>query len=141
MPLRLRHLPGRLTTGAFILNSGITKWSADQATAEATHGIAAGAYPFLRVVPPGPFLKALSVGETALGAALLIPVVPAGLAGLGLTVFSATLLGMYARTPAMRQDGSIRPSRQGIALAKDVWMLGIGLGLVVDDLTDRGHRG
>ena len=28
-------------------------------------------------------------------------------------------------------------AQQGIALAKDVWMMGIGLGLVIDDLTDR----
>ena len=26
---------------------------------------------------------------------------------------------------------------QGIPLAKDAWMMGIGLGLVIDDLTDR----
>jgi len=35
-----------------------------------------------------------------------------------------------------KQDG-VRPSQQGTALAKDVWMLGIGLGLIADDLTER----
>jgi hypothetical protein len=40
----------------------------------------------------------------------------------------------------MRRDGSLRPSQQGTALAKDVWMLGIGLGLIADDLTSRCRR-
>jgi len=35
-----------------------------------------------------------------------------------------------------KKDG-IQPSQQGTALAKDVWMLGIGLGLIVDAFTDR----
>jgi hypothetical protein len=35
-----------------------------------------------------------------------------------------------------REDG-IRPTQQGTPLAKDVWMLGIGVGLMVDALTDR----
>ncbi len=37
----------------------------------------------------------------------------------------------------MRKEGTPIPTQQGIPLAKDVWMLGIGLGLVIDDLTDR----
>jgi hypothetical protein len=32
---------------------------------------------------------------------------------------------------------SLFPTQQGIPLAKDAWMMGIGLGLVIDDLTDR----
>jgi hypothetical protein len=55
----------------------------------------------------------------------------------GLTAFSAALLGIYARTPGLTKEDGIRPSQQGTALAKDVWMLGIGLGLTVDALTDR----
>jgi hypothetical protein len=51
--------------------------------------------------------------------------------------FAGGLLGLYARTPGMRKEGSIFPSRDGTALAKDVWMAGIGLGLVIDDLADR----
>jgi hypothetical protein len=42
------------------------------------------------------------------------------------------MLTMYARTPALRERRSIWPSQQGIAVAKDVWMLGIGLGLLLD---------
>jgi hypothetical protein len=36
----------------------------------------------------------------------------------------------------MRKEGTPLPTQQGIPLAKDVWMLGVGLGLVIDDLTD-----
>jgi hypothetical protein len=57
-------------------------------------------------------------------------------AGAGLTAFSGGLLGLYARTPGMRKEGTPLPSPEGIALAKDVWMAGIGLGLVLDELTD-----
>jgi hypothetical protein len=37
----------------------------------------------------------------------------------------------------MTKDDGIRPSQQGTPLAKDVWMLGIGIGLTIDGLTDR----
>ncbi len=41
----------------------------------------------------------------------------------------------------MRREGSVRPSQQGTAIAKDVWLLGIGLGLVADSFRRRdGHR-
>ena len=63
--------------------------------------------------------------------------VPAALAGAGLTAFSGALLGMYLRTPGLRREGSLRPSQQGVPLAKDVWMLGVGLGLLADAVTDR----
>jgi len=58
------------------------------------------------------------------------PLGSGALAGAGLVAFSSGLLGMYARTPGMRKEDGWRPSQQGIPLAKDVWMLGIGLGLV-----------
>jgi hypothetical protein len=58
-------------------------------------------------------------------------------AGAGLAAFSGGLLGLYARTPGMRKQGSPFPTQQGIPLAKDAWMMGIGLGLVIDDLSDR----
>jgi hypothetical protein len=135
-PMKARHLPQRIAAGAFILNSGVGKWSADEETAAHLHGFAIGTYPFLAKLKPKDFVKLLSVSELALGAALLLPVVPAAVAGAGLTAFSGGLLGLYAKTPGMRKDGTPFPTQQGIALAKDVWMLGIGLGLVVDGLTD-----
>jgi hypothetical protein len=135
-----RRAPSRLVTGAFILNSGLNKLGADEETATHLHHMAAGAYPFLADMKPKDFARLLAVSEVALGAALLLPVVPAGLAGLGLTAFSGGLLGLYARTPGMRKEGSVLPTQQGIALAKDAWMLGIGLSLTLDHLTDRDGR-
>jgi hypothetical protein len=137
---KVRRSPGRLAAGAFILNSGIGKWSADEETAARLHGMAAGTYPFLAGIKPKDFARLLSAGEIALGSALLLPVVPAALAGAGLTGFSAALLGMYLRTPGLRQEHSLRPSQQGVPLAKDVWMLGIGLGLIADAISERERR-
>jgi hypothetical protein len=134
---RARRLPGRLATGAFILNSGMSKWSADEETATRLHSTAAGAYPFLSRLKPQDFVRLLSIGEIALGSALLLPGVPAVAAGTGLTAFAAGLLGVYVRTEGMRLEDGVRPSQQGIPLAKDAWLLGIGLGLVIDSVTDR----
>jgi hypothetical protein len=134
---KARRLPGRLATGAFILNAGVGKWSADEETAARLHGMAVGTFPFLAKLKPRDFARLLAAGEMALGAAILLPVVPAALAGAGLTAFSASLLAMYVQTPGMRREQSLRPTAQGTALAKDVWMLAIGLGLAVDGLTQR----
>ena len=136
LPVKLRHLPQRIATGAFILNSGIGKLNADEETAAQLHGFAVGTYPFLAKLKPQDFVKLLGGTEIALGAALLLPVVPSALAGAGLAAFSGGLLGLYVRTPGMRKEGSPLPTQQGIPIAKDVWMLGIGPGLVLADLPD-----
>lgn len=94
--------------------------------------MAAGAFPFLKSIPPERFLKVLAAGEILTGALLLAPFVPNAVAGGALTGFSGSLLTMYARTPALRKQGSVWPTPAGIAVSKDVWMLGIGLGLVAD---------
>jgi hypothetical protein len=135
---KTRRLPGRLAAGAFILNAGLGKWSADEETAARLHGMAVGTYPFLARLKPRDFARLLSASEIAVGSALLLPVVPAAVAGAALTAFSAGLLGLYARTPGMTKEDGIRPTHQGTPLAKDVWMLGIGLGLTIDGLTDTG---
>ncbi|KOX15501.1 hypothetical protein [Nocardiopsis sp. NRRL B-16309] len=136
LPLKPHHLPVRLATGAFILNSGWDKRDADQDTAQGLHGMAVGAYPFLDKIEPADFVKLVSAGEMALGAALLLPIVPSRLAGAGLTAFAAGLLGVYLRTPGLRHEGSVRPTPDGIGMAKDVFMLGAGLTL----LMNRPHR-
>jgi uncharacterized membrane protein YphA (DoxX/SURF4 family) len=138
--LKAHHLPQRVATGAFILNSGLGKLRADEEAAAQLHGFAAGAYPFLNKLKPADFTRLLAVGEITLGAALLLPVVPAAVAGAGLAAFSGGLLGLYARTPGVRKKGSLFPTQQGIPLAKDAWMMSIGLGLVIDELTDRPGR-
>jgi hypothetical protein len=67
-----------------------------------------------------------------LGAALLTPFLPSRLAGIGLGIFSGSLFTMYLRTPGMTLEDGLRPSPQGTALAKDIWMLGIAAALVLD---------
>ncbi len=86
-------------------------------------------------IKPPLFLRLLSAGEVATGALLLAPFVSNRKAGLALTAFSGGLMTLYARTPSMREPGSIWPSQQGMAVAKDVWMLGVGLGLLLDPAT------
>ena len=133
---KLRRAPLRLTTGAFILSSGLDKWKGDEQTAGQVHGFASGTYPFLKGVESQQFLKLLAASEIAIGSALLLPVVPAALAGVALTGFAAGLLGLYVRTPGMRRGPrDLRSTPQGLPISKDVWMLGAGLALVVDGLT------
>lgn len=128
---KLRRAPLRVAAGAFVLNSGLGKLKSDEQTAMGIHGMAVGAYPFLKKVEANTFLKGLGATETALGAALLLPILPAGLVGLGLSAFATGLLGLYVRTPALH-DKYLRPTQGGIAIAKDVWLAAIGFGLVVD---------
>jgi hypothetical protein len=119
-----------------MLNAGIGKLSADEAHAAGLHAMAKGSFPFFEDVPPEQFAKGLAVAEVALGAALLTPFVSDRLAGLALTPFAGGLMWMYSQTDAMHQPGSLRPTQMGTAVAKDVWLLGIGLTL----LTTRRRR-
>jgi hypothetical protein len=128
---KLRRAPTRLATGAYILNSGLGKLKGNDQTAAGVHGMAKGAYPFLSKIPPKAFLKGLAIGEITVGSVLLLPMVPAGVAGLVLTGFAGGLLGMYARTPSLHDD-KYRPTQAGTAIAKDIWMGGIGVGLIID---------
>ncbi|AQZ69866.1 Arginine/ornithine antiporter ArcD [[Actinomadura] parvosata subsp. kistnae] len=134
---RPHQLPPRVSAAAIILNSGLDLIHADEQRAAATHGMAAGAYPFLRRMDPALFTRLLARSQVALGAALLAPFVPSLVAGAALTGFAAGLVGLYLRTPGMREEGSLRPTPQGLGVAKDVWLLGIGLGLVAEELRDR----
>ena len=136
---KLSHLPPRLITGAYIVNTGVSKLVADEETAKGLHGMATAAYPFLGKLDAQTFSRLLGAGELTLGASLLLPIVPTALAGLGLAGFSAGLLGMYLRIPGMRENGSLRPTAQGTALAKDAWLLGIGLSFVLDAILSRGN--
>jgi uncharacterized membrane protein YphA (DoxX/SURF4 family) len=139
MKLRLRptarELPLRISTGAFILNSGLSKKDLPPEAAKQIHGMATNTYPFLGKMQPEEFAATLSKAEIAIGAMLLAPFVPTAVAGAALLAFSGGLLGLYLRTPGMREPGSLRPTQQGIALAKDVWMVGIGASLLADGLT------
>jgi hypothetical protein len=132
--VKLRRAPGRIAAGAFILNSGLNKLKADEETAQGIHGMAVGAYPFLGRMDAKTFVRALSISEIAVGGALLLPIVPAAVAGAGLAGFSGGLVGLYWRTPGMHADGDPRPTQQGTALAKDTWLAGIAAGLLLDAL-------
>jgi uncharacterized membrane protein YphA (DoxX/SURF4 family) len=135
--MKLRHLPTRIATGGYILHSGLEKWEADEQTAGFIHGMAAGAYPFIKEVPPTQFVQMWAGAEIALGSALLLPLIPTRLAGLGLSAFASALLTMYMRTPSLHNPGSIWPTQQGIGISKDVWMLGIGLSYLIDSDTGK----
>jgi hypothetical protein len=125
------QLPLRLAAGAYVLDSGLHKRNPDEETAKHLHGFASGAYPFLSRIDAVTFTKALSAAEVAIGAAVLAPLVPASVAGLGLLGFGGALLGLYARTPGLRRPGSVFPSPDGVALAKDAWLAAIGAALVL----------
>jgi hypothetical protein len=124
-----------VSAGAFILNSGLGKRGADEAAAAGIHGFATGTYPFLKSIPPQDFARYLSTAEIAIGAMLLTPFVPTVVAGAALTAFSGGLLGLYLRTPGMRKEGSLAPTEAGLALAKDAWLAGIGLSIVLRGLS------
>ena len=138
--MRLSHIPLRLTTGAFILNSGLSKRGLPEEAAAGLHGLATGAIPQFGSVKPKTFVAGLSAGEMAVGTALLLPFVSPVVAGVGLTAFSLGLMNLYLKTPGWTEDGSIRPSPGGIGYAKDVWLVGVGTTLVLDGLVD-GARG
>ena len=140
LPITLSEIAPRISAGAFILNSGLGKRGADAETAAGIHGFASGTYPFLKSVPPQQFAKGLAATEIGLGALLLTPFVPTAVAGAALTAFSGGLLGLYLRTPGMRKPGSLAPTQDGLAIAKDVWLLGIGVGLLTRGFIERKPR-
>ena len=130
--MRPAHIPLRVTTGAYILNSGLSKQGLEGRAADGLHAMAASALPPVKSIPPNRFAQLLAGAEIALGAALLAPFVSSRIAGAALTGFAAGLIQLYAKTPGMRQPGSLRPTPDGIGLAKDVWLLGAGLTLLLD---------
>ena len=64
----------------------------------------------------------------------------AAAAGLGLVGFASGLLWLYWKTPGMHEPGDPRPTEQGTVLAKDIWLLGAGLTLVIGGLVNRRRR-
>lgn len=124
------HIPLRATIGAFFLNSGVGKLTADEATAEYLHNAATTAYPVLKDIKPKDFARLLAVAEIGVGGALMLPMVSSGVAGAALTAFGSGLVGMYLLTPGMTEADGIRPTPQGIGLAKDSWLVAAGVTLM-----------
>ena len=133
-----RQLPLRLTVGTFFLKSALSKRGTNEATAERPQQFAATTYPFPGKLDAQKSLRLLSAGEIAIATSLLLPVIPAAVAGVALTAFSVGTLGLYLRTPGMRREGSLGPTEQGTVLAKDVWMLGISVSLIAEGVNE--HR-
>lgn len=123
------HVPLRVATGAFIVNSGLNKLKADEEGQQQMHGWASSVYPMFKDMKPSDFTKLLGYGEIGVGALLLLPTVPSAVAGAALTAFGAGLTGMYLKTPGMTEDDGIRPTAEGTAVAKDIWLVGAGLTL------------
>jgi hypothetical protein len=141
MATKLWHVPVRLATGAIIVDQGLQKLGADEDTAKWLHGQAVNAFPQFADMDPKDFVQLLSSSEIALGAALLgIGFVPSSLAGLGLLLFGGSLTRLYLRAPGTTREGSVAPSQQGVGLAKDSWLLAIGLALVLDSVFGSGRR-
>ncbi len=115
------HVPVRLATGLFILNEGLTKQQElDAERAEVLQGTAAKAFPQVEEMEAEQFARLLATAEVTLGAALIaVPVVPPLLAGLGLLGFSGGLIRLYLKLPGVRREGSVRPTQQGVPLAKE----------------------
>ncbi|MGB6059574.1 MAG: hypothetical protein WBF71_15060 [Microthrixaceae bacterium] len=137
--MKIRDIPLRVSTGAYVLHAGMSKWNGDEGLAVGLHSGAKGPFPFLEAVPPKTFLKGLAAGEMATGAVLLSPFISSRMAGAALAGFSGSLLTMYMKTPAMRKPGSIWPSQDGTAVSKDVWMFGIALSLLMSGRRHKAH--
>lgn len=130
----------RAIPGAFILNSGIGKIGMP---AEASAGIqqfAASGVPAVKQIPSEKFGTVLGWSEAAVGGALLAPFVPNAVAGGALTTFAAGLLSLYFADPDNREDDGIRPSEQGLSLAKDSWLLAAGLALAATALDGKRKK-
>jgi hypothetical protein len=135
----LRRAPLRLSTGAFVVNSGISTFNADDQAAKKLQANAARLVPQVERMDPRTFAKALAAGEVTLGAALMLPVVPAAVAGLGLSAFAASLLATQRPTNGQHADGTSEPPAPATPTATDAWMLGAGVSLLLDALTTPAH--
>jgi uncharacterized membrane protein YphA (DoxX/SURF4 family) len=135
-PANIRRAPGRVAAGTLILHSGRVKFQADAMFAQAIHAVFSANYPAFKRVPPPVLLRTLAILEITVGSLLLLPLVGARLAGMLLTGYSLTLLGMYLRTPGMH-DKTLMPTLAGTAFAKDAWLTAIGSSLVLDSITSK----
>ena len=138
---KLRRAPLRVAAGAYMVNSGVTTFNVDDATAKSLHGIASARYPVLAKLEPNVFARTLAIGEIAVGAMLLLPIVPPFIAGTALVGFSGAQLNMYWDTPGMHYEGSPRPTPEGAPISETVWMFGIGVGLMTDATFEGARKG
>ena len=142
--MRLRNMPTRLATGAYILHAGWEKWHGNEAQAVGVHGMASGAFPMFKEMPATDFLKTLSVGEMAVGAALVAAARATRDRGRCPDRLLGRALDHVTETDGMHKPGSIWPTHRAPRSRRTSGCSGIGLGLIVDGtaepygpLTDR----
>ena len=136
----VRRAPLRLTTGAFVLNSGVNTFGADDETSKRMQASAAKLVPQVERMDPRTFSKVLAAGEVTLGTALMLPIVPAAVAGLGLTAFAASVLATQRPSNGQHADTTgEQPANQAVPHATEAWMLGAGVSLLLDALTSPAH--
>jgi ElaB/YqjD/DUF883 family membrane-anchored ribosome-binding protein len=123
----LRRAPLRLTTGALVINSGISQFNADAEASAKLHQTASKYVPQLERLDPQVFSKMVAAGQLTVGAALLVPIVPSVAAGLGLSLLGGSLAATKWRT-----DGMQTPT-------EDVLLAGSGVSLLLDSLTSPAH--
>ena len=139
----MRHRPGawwwplRLAFGAFFAHVALSHQQLDEKGAKGLHRFAVAGYPFLKQMPPTQFLKGMVTAESVVAATLLVPPVPPIVGATALTGFGLGLMGVYARAPGMRREGSLRPTDIGLSMAKDSWMVAAGLSVIIDAVVAR----
>ncbi|NNG20971.1 DoxX family membrane protein [Naumannella sp. ID2617S] len=137
--MSIAQIPARLAAGAFVLNAGLGKLDLPEEGAQQLQSMGSAGVPQLQQLSPQQFKTFISATEIGVGALLLAPFVPGWLAGAALAAFSGGLLNMYRNTPGMTVDG-IRPTQEGTAVAKDVFMLGIAGSLIADSVISKGRK-
>ncbi|WP_018297184.1 hypothetical protein [Corynebacterium lubricantis] len=130
MSLAVSSIALRAIPAAFILNSGLGKLQTPPEASAGMQQFAATGISAVNKLPADKFGKILGAAETALGAALLTPFVSNRLAGAGLTAFGAGLMTLYFGNEGNTEDDGIRPSSDGTTLAKDSWLVALGVGLM-----------
>jgi hypothetical protein len=129
--MRVSHLPLRAAMGAFILNEGLGKRPVDPRGADGLPN----AFPQLATMSPATVSKGVVATEVAVGGLLLAPFVPPLVAGAALAAFGAGMLQARMRSVERTEE----PEKEK-TVAKDLWMLGTGLALVLDSVTDGARR-
>jgi hypothetical protein len=143
----VRHRPGawwwpqRIVFGAFFAHVALSHKDLDENGAKGLRRFAAAGYPFLEQFSPTLFAKGMVTAEFIVAGSLLVPVVPPVIGATALTAFGSGLMGVYARAPGMRRDGSLRPTDIGMSVAKDSWMVAAGLSVLIDAALARRRGG
>jgi hypothetical protein len=128
-----------LSAGAFVVNSGVSRFGADDAAMKRLQTSAAKLVPQVERMSPRTFSRAVAAGEVTLGTAIMLPLVPAAAAGIGLSVFAASLVAARQPTSGQHVDPTDDATGSAVPNATEAWMLGSGVSLLLDALTTPAH--